>query len=158
MSFRIKRKISAPGRLGTGSSRTHSNSLLSPTEEDEVLATRRKLMGRKHSVGYERRRVFDHLKVERDFIKEVELHTQAEDEEVGITNNNIQGKCINNKDSLEAFPTDPGEVTLYYLVQDFMQSAKTKIEHFCKLVGVKTVTNVYLTIYNGYISISVVNG
>ena len=137
MSFRIRRKISAPGRLGAGSSRTHSNSLLYPTEQDEVLATRRKLIGRKHSVGYERRRVFDHLKVERDFIQEVELYTQAENEEVGITNNNIQGKCKNNNDSLEPFPTDPGEITLYYLVQDFMESAKTKIEHFCKLVGVK---------------------
>lgn len=137
MSFRIKRKISAPGRLGAGSSRTHSNSLPSPTEEDEVLATRRKLMGRKHSVGFERRRVFDHMKVERDFIQEAELHTQAENEEVGIRSNSIQGKCVNNNGSLEPFPTDPGEVTLCYLIQDFMELAKAKIEHFCKLVGDK---------------------
>ena len=122
-SFKIKRKISAPGRLN-GPSRMHSNSLSSPAEEEGEDVDNihyKPPVNRKHSGGYDRRRVvFDQLKQHHNFVKDSEHSNEFKG---ARAKSKSFGDTSSNNDIGYNIPTDPGEVTLFYLIQDFMNSA-----------------------------------
>lgn len=124
MSFK-RRKISAPGRLTGPTSRSRTGSITPSYEvvDDETPPHQHRLLGRTFS-GQENGRVFERNR--NDSLRALEIAPEQKvideisDENIDITNIEID---------------NPGEITLFYLINEFLNLSQTKIENFVSQVG-----------------------